>query len=199
MQRRYLHSRGDWGFLPTWTTATKWRGQAVITTRRLGITDAPGLIPLCHSKPEIRTLFHTKFKTRLIQDVGTLPAWHGLDNWEDVADIWDNVFPVHVLAENPDLQIVVQKLAEDKLDSWHHKFATAALETAEEPVETVKSNRPSTTPRWGNLYPPQRLGEFSKTNWGDKTEFYRGLQVTITTTSALVALVNRLTANNGQG
>ncbi|KAJ6598501.1 hypothetical protein B0H10DRAFT_2324390 [Mycena sp. CBHHK59/15] len=211
------------------------------------------------SPQEIRTLFHTKFKTRLIQDVGTLPAWHGLDNWEDVADIWDNVFPVHVLAKNPDLQIVVQKLAEDKLDSWHHKFATAAvealsscfnlwkLETAEEPVETVKwllqgtenscvfyywsyhdeledgvaedagifqsyliANTLATHykaiygphvkqalnySKTGKLViPPQRLGEFSKTNWGDKTEFYRGLQVTITTMSALVALVNRLTA-----
>ncbi|KAJ6631645.1 hypothetical protein B0H10DRAFT_1902379 [Mycena sp. CBHHK59/15] len=127
-------------------------------------TDAPGLVPLRRLKPgmkkasitlgdlprEIRTLFHTKFKTRLIQDIGTLPSWHGLDNWEDLADIWDNVFPAHALAENPDLQIVVQKLAEDKLNSWRHKFAAAAvealsscfnlwkLETAEERAETVK-------------------------------------------------------------
>ncbi|KAJ6548028.1 hypothetical protein B0H10DRAFT_1969395 [Mycena sp. CBHHK59/15] len=165
-------------------------------------TDAPGLVPLHRSKPgikkagitlgdlprEIRTLFHTKFKTRLIQDigsdgkvrfnlsvgnfsgsafgkkhpepepnrtfssldVGTLPTWHDLDNWEDLADIWDDVFPAHALAENQDLQIVVQKLAEDKLNSWRHKFAAAAvealsscfnlwkLETAEERTETVK-------------------------------------------------------------
>jgi hypothetical protein len=36
------------------------------------------------------------------------------------------------------------------------------------------------------------LGEFSKTNWGDKTELREGRQVTVNTTSGLDVIVGKL-------
>lgn len=43
------------------------------------------------------------------------------------------------------------------------------------------------------IVPGERLGDFSKTNWGDRTTMRDGERITINTTSGLTAYVKQLT------
>ncbi|KAJ7750936.1 hypothetical protein DFH07DRAFT_774944 [Mycena maculata] len=249
-------------------------------------TEAAGLVPLrraksggikksainlTHLPATIRSLFNSKYKPTLLQWAATLPAWEGIESWADIADIWLKTFPEHPLKDNDDLQAIVVKLSEAKLNSWRHAFATAALDSlmqllnawdldspvdrAEakyyaDPVEgadpdaelevkpkgllggqliidalashykaaypsgvTSRSSLPDKTVPEGPLVyaiqaaqralnytktgkfilPSQRLGEFSKTNWGDRTGLQGGELVPINTTSDLASLVQTLT------
>ncbi|KAJ7759409.1 hypothetical protein DFH07DRAFT_772219 [Mycena maculata] len=250
-------------------------------------TEAAGLVPLhraksggikksainlTHLPATIQSLFNSKYKPTLLQWAAMLPAWEGIESWADIADIWLKTFPEHPLKDNDDLQAIVVKLSEAKLNSWCHAFATAALESlmqlldawdldspvdcAEavewllkrlddgtrifywwkyyaDPVEgadpdaelevkpkaaypsgvTSRSSLPDKTVPEGPLVyaiqaaqralnytktgkfvlHSQRLGEFSKTNWGDRTGLQGGKLVPINTTSDLASLVQTLT------
>ncbi|KAJ7235930.1 hypothetical protein C8J57DRAFT_1248032 [Mycena rebaudengoi] len=266
-------------------------------------TKAEGLVPLHRSNAsttlkrskinlsnlpdDIRNLFSIKFRPILLECAGRLKAWETPDGFE-LAELWDPTFPKHPLTGNPELQLIVSKLSDDKLNGWRHKFATAAVEaltsclesweyeSADEQAEGVKyllqgdSDRsrvfyyrsyfddlppdspedavPAVNPKGifqgvliaamlaahytaihgahakarqnpkdpqypiGALVysiqavkralnysqtgkftpPPGRLGEFSKTNWGDKMELREGRQVMVNTTSSLDVIVGKL-------
>ncbi|KAF8170470.1 hypothetical protein K438DRAFT_1853992 [Mycena galopus ATCC 62051] len=55
-----------------------------------------------------------------------------MDGWEEVADIWDPLFPDYELAANEGLRPIVYKLAEDKINAWRNKFSTTATDVLEE-------------------------------------------------------------------
>ncbi|KAJ7489785.1 hypothetical protein B0H11DRAFT_2229813 [Mycena galericulata] len=247
-------------------------------------------ITLSHLPPDTRSQFNSHFKPSLLQWAGTLPAWEGIESWEDIAELWNKHFSKHPLGNNKDLQVVVVKLAEAKINTWRHTFASAAiasleqlldawgLEDAHERGETVKwllekqdngsrvfwyrkfyadpvegadpedelevnpvglfgghliidalashykSAYPGglanavvlpkgyTTPvgplvyaiqasqRALNYYksgkltiPSQRLGEFSKTNWGDRSTTRNSELIPVNTTSELLAYIKELT------
>ncbi|KAJ7251344.1 hypothetical protein C8J57DRAFT_673276 [Mycena rebaudengoi] len=265
-------------------------------------TKADGLVPLRRSStslkkskinlgnlPEdIRALFNTKFKPTLLAYAGRLKAWDSPDGWQELAELWDPMFPKHPMTGNRDLQFIVSKLSEDKINGWRHKFAVAAAdaltslleswgyEAAEDRAQGVEyllqgdSDRsrvfyyrnyyedpapdaaedaePVVNPKGifqgfliattlathytaihsghakvrqdpkdpdypvgalvysiqavkralnysltGKFVPPTgRLGEFSKTNWGDKMELREGRQVMVNTTSGLAVIVGKL-------
>ena len=60
-------------------------------------------------------------------------------------------------------------------------------------VNTTQAKRALNYSVTGELVVPgQRLGEFSKVNWGDKIEFREGRPITVNTTSSLVTVVRKL-------
>ncbi|KAJ7905016.1 hypothetical protein B0H13DRAFT_2509647 [Mycena leptocephala] len=255
-------------------------------------TDAPGLVPLRSAKSkdkikksdirlrdlssELQADFGKLFTPALIRYVSLLPPWQNVD-WEEVAEIWDGLFPDEELAKDLNLRTIVVKLADDKITAYRNSFSSTevkaldelyAQEEAKTPearadvvaclLEGNDTNRafyyrdyadkegnviqkglfqshlitrglashyaairspttpfedPETTefPETPLVYtiqaakralnysvtgelvvPGQRLGEFSKANWGDKIEFREGRPITVNTTSSLVAVVRKL-------
>ncbi|KAJ6570644.1 hypothetical protein DFH09DRAFT_417939 [Mycena vulgaris] len=254
-------------------------------------TDAPELVPLRRTEGKLkkstirlrnlpdalRADFGKIFAPQLLRYAGTLPPWQSIDSWEELAELWDPLFPEHEMADDRTLQAIVVKLADDKITAWRNKFSAAALEgldalyaswranTPEERAEVVQwllqgddtsrafyyreyadddgnlvqkglfqgylitcglathyaAIRSAATPMedpdntelpetplvyaiqaakralnysvTGSLVvPTQRLGEFSKANWGDKMDFREGRQVSVNTTSALVRIARKL-------
>ncbi|KAJ7261171.1 hypothetical protein C8J57DRAFT_473744 [Mycena rebaudengoi] len=261
--------------------------EGLVPLRRPNATLKRSKITLGDLPDDIRTLFNSKFKPILLEHAGRLKAWESPDGFE-LADLWDPLFSKHPLTGNADLQLIVSKLSDDKLNGWRHKFATAAVdalascldswEDAEsadsraqgveyllqgsdaarvfyyrsyfddpapdgpedaEPVANPKgifqgalitatlathytavhgaharARQDPKDPQYpvGALVysiqavkralnysqtgkfvlPPGRLGEFSKTNWGDQMELREGRQVKVNTTSGLDNLVGKL-------
>ncbi|KAJ7932344.1 hypothetical protein B0H13DRAFT_2263331 [Mycena leptocephala] len=255
-------------------------------------TDAPGLVPLRSAKSkdkikksdirlrdlpsELQADFGKLFTPALIRYVSLLPPWQNVD-WEEVAEIWDGLFPDEELAKDLNLRTIVVKLADDKITAYRNSFSStevkaldelytqeeaktpearadvvacllegndtnrafyyreyadkegnviqkglfqshlitrglashyAAIRSPTAPVEDPETTEFPETPLvytiqaakralnysvTGELVVPgQRLGEFSKANWGDKVEFREGRPITVNTTSSLVTVVRKL-------
>ncbi|KAJ7806731.1 hypothetical protein B0H13DRAFT_2386921 [Mycena leptocephala] len=109
-------------------------------------TDAAGLVPLraksgavktseinlSHLPQAIRSQFNSRFKPALFQWLEKIGAWEGFEDWNQIAHVWDKLFPDYRLASRPQLQPVVVKLAKSKLSSWQHAFATATTDSLDE-------------------------------------------------------------------
>ncbi|KAJ7159105.1 hypothetical protein C8R43DRAFT_1124738 [Mycena crocata] len=256
-------------------------------------TDAPGLVPLRPSKSESRLKkadirlshlplstqpdFGTVYTRDLLLYIATLPPWASLEGWQELAEIWDPLFPLYPLASNHSLQVIVLKLSEDKIAAYRNGYSTAAVKaledlyaaweayspedrasvveclqrgddesrafyyreyddegevvvrkglfqgflvtaclathyaairTATSPIETPDASDPPETPLvysiqavkralnysvTGTLVVPgQRLGEFSKANWGDRMVYREGRQVVDDPTSRILDVVREL-------
>ncbi|KAJ7880207.1 hypothetical protein B0H13DRAFT_1891845 [Mycena leptocephala] len=120
-------------------------------------TDAPGLVPLRSAKSgkkikrseirlrdlpsELQGYFGKLFTPELIRYVARLRPWQIVEP-EEVAEIWDPLFPENELALDVDLQTKVLKLADDRITSYHHMFSTTELKALDE----VYANQGAKTP-----------------------------------------------------
>ncbi|KAJ7154345.1 hypothetical protein C8R43DRAFT_885040, partial [Mycena crocata] len=111
-------------------------------------TNAPGLVPLRPSKSESRLKkadirlshlplstqsdFGTVYTRDLLLYIATLPPWASLEGWQELAEIWDPLFPLYPLASNQSLQVIVLKLSEDKIAAYRNGYSTAAVKALED-------------------------------------------------------------------
>ncbi|KAJ7938039.1 hypothetical protein B0H13DRAFT_2302127 [Mycena leptocephala] len=120
-------------------------------------TDAPGLVPLRSARSgdkvkkstirlrdlpsELQANFGKLFTPALIRYVASLPPWQNPEA-EEVAEIWDPLFPENELAHDQDLETKVLKLANDKITAYRNMFSTTEVKALDE----VYANKQAKTP-----------------------------------------------------
>ncbi|KAG6836157.1 hypothetical protein H0H93_010784 [Arthromyces matolae] len=104
----------------------------ILKGRHLGATGfgkKKAEIRITDLKESVRRIWDSSFKPRIIEYLGTLTPWQPFSD-DDVAavqDIWADVYPYEPRLEaSAQLNFIVNKLVDDIITAWQHKFSSTA-------------------------------------------------------------------------